>query len=138
MIDLLLLLTLAIVLNWSVVDIYFYSIVFDPIRQYGVKWKEGSNQFWKYFRYMLDCPFCFAHWSATAILLVFTVCGFLGYLPVKLHPVLAVVLIPAVARLSLFLRDYSLPPLTNYHASSEPTETEQDQPDGSPGSDGHG
>jgi hypothetical protein len=37
-----------------------------------------------------------------------------GYLPVQIHPVLALCLIPAVARLSLWMRDYSHPPLINY------------------------
>jgi len=123
MIDLILLFCLASVLNWALVDIYFHSIIFDPIRAYSVGW-EQSKGFWKYFRYMLDCPFCFSHWTAAAILAFVSVVSYLGVLPITLNPVLAVLLIPAVARTSLVIRDYSLPPLTNTNGTeiqSEPT-----------------
>jgi hypothetical protein len=94
------------------VDAYFYSIIFDPIRQYSRGWEQSRWVLWRYFRYMLDCPLCFSHWTAAVILAILSLCGCFC-LPITLHPVLAVILIPAVARISLVLRDYSLPPLVN-------------------------
>ena len=117
MIELLLLLVLAAVLNWGVIDIYFYSIIFDRPRQYGEKWEE-SQGFWRYFRYMLACQFCFSHWSSAGILLAMSILGYVGASPVVLNPILAFLLIPAVARVSLVLRDYSLPPIVNNHVQT--------------------
>jgi hypothetical protein len=119
MIDLLLLLILASILNWAVVDIYFYSIVFERVRQYGEQWEQSKNYLWQCFRYMLGCPFCLAHWTAAVILAVLSLFGYLGYSPVPLHPVFVALLIPAVARASLWIRDYSFPPLTNAYVTEK-------------------
>lgn len=124
MIDLLLLLGLAAVLNWAVLDVYFYSIVFEPLREYSKGWQHSSGWWLQHFRYMLDCPLCFSHWSAAFILAVLSLCGSWGWLPATLHPLLAVVFIPAVARTSLVIRDYSLPPLVNVHTPEEQSELE--------------
>ena len=121
MIDLLLLLGLAAILNWAVVDIYFYSILFDAPRQYSEGW-EQSHGFTKYFRYMLGCPFCLSHWTAAVILTSLVAIGYFDGVPMSLHPVAAMMFIPAVARTSLVLRDYSLPPLVNSHV---PENTEE-------------
>jgi hypothetical protein len=121
MIDLLLLLTLASLLNWAIVDIYFYSILFDAPRKYSEGW-EQSYGFLKYFRYMLGCPFCLSHWTAVVILTSLSVMGYFGCVPMTLHPAAAMVFIPAVARVSLVIRDYSLPPLINSHV---PENTEE-------------
>ena len=121
MVDLLLLLFLVAVLNWAVVDIYFYSIIFAPIREYGAGWEKSTGGLRQMFRYLLDCPFCLSHWTAAASLAVITGIGHVGWLPVTLHPLAAVVFIPVVARVSLVMRDYSLPPLLNYETPSTET-----------------
>ena len=121
MIDLLLLLGLASILNWGIVDIYFYSIIFDAPRKYSEHWSH-SKGFMKNFRYMLGCPFCLSHWTAVVILTSLSVMGYCGCIPMTLHPVAAILFIPAVARVSLVLRDYSLPPLVNSHV---PENTEE-------------
>jgi hypothetical protein len=121
MIDLLLLLGLASILNWAIVDIYFYSIVFDAPRQYSENWSR-SQGFLKHFRYMLGCPFCLSHWTAAVILTSLSAIGYFDCVPMTLHPVAAIMFIPAVARVSLVLRDYSLPPLVNSHVSENTEE----------------
>jgi len=129
MTDVILLFGLLSVLNWAIVDIYFHSIVFDSIRAYSVGW-EQSKGFWRYFRYMLDCPFCFSHWTASAVLAFVSAISYLDVLPLTLNPILAGLLVPAVARTSLVLRDYSLPPLTNTNGLEIQSETTIETPHG--------
>jgi len=135
MIDLLLLLALASVLNWAVIDIYFYSIVFERMRQYGERWEQSHGYLQQCFRYLLGCPFCLAHWTAAAILVLFSLFGHLGYSPVTLHPALAALLIPAVARASLWIRDYSFPPLTNTYAPEKETAADNENSSDLPNTD---
>ena len=132
MIDIILLLVLASVLTFAMLDIYFYSIIFESFRQYGEKW-EQSRGIWRYVRYAINCPFCLAHWVSAAVLIVIVGLGYAGILPL-LHPVLALVTIPAVARISLIIRDYSLPPLTN-HAFETTSAEEKTDPPSSPSPD---
>lgn len=120
MFDLFLLFIFAALLNWAILDVYFYSILFEPLRQYGNQWKT-SKGVWRYFRYALDCPHCASHWTAAAILAIFSGLSHAGLLPL-LHPLLAILLIPAVARVSLVFRDYSLPPLINSYAYDDTTQ----------------
>jgi hypothetical protein len=121
MIDLLLLLCLAALLTWAVLDVYFYSILTESLRQYGERWQE-SNGAMRYFRYVLGCPHCLSHWIAAVILAVLVGLNYVDAVPVTLHPVLAILFLPVVARMALVFRDYSLPPLTNHYV----TETEPD------------
>jgi len=125
MIDLLLLLGIATVINWGLLDVYFYSILFDKPRQYSENWKQAKYTLWGYFRYMLGCPLCLSHWTAAGILAVMVAVGYFGGLPTALHPAAAVLFVPFVARLSISVREQSLPPLTNIYASTnESAETE--------------
>jgi hypothetical protein len=104
---------------WVFTDLYFHSILFDPIRKYGDNLVENSKGLKAKFGYLLNCSYCFSHWIAlaAAIFLWLVCCGFaqrtLADLPLTLFSV------PIIARLGGVLRDNTLPPLT-YNLDSPP------------------
>jgi hypothetical protein len=126
MIDFLLLIVFAAALNWAVIEIYFYSIVFEPLRKYGAGWEQSTGYFRKHFRYLLQCPFCLSHWTAAVNLAILWVLGYCGCLPTPLLFPVAVIAIPVVARLSLTFKDWSLPPIvSSYESTTEPAGTDE-------------
>jgi hypothetical protein len=117
----------SVLLTWALVDIYFYSMVFESIRKKGDKWRDRKTFIGRAFFYMLGCEFCFSHWVALGVTPV--VC-FLTY---KLLAgnlwctvALALIAIPVVAKLALYLRDHSFPPVVNAYDDANQLEITQD------------
>jgi hypothetical protein len=109
---------------WVFTDLYFHSILFDPIRKYGDNLVETTKGLKAKFGYLLNCSYCFSHWVGlvVAIFLWLVACAFsqrtLADLPLTLFCV------PIIARLGGVIRDNTLPPLSFTFTSdtSEPEE----------------
>ena len=107
--------------TWSLVDLFIYSILFDPARSYVSHWEESPIAWQRIVGYGLKCPYCLSHWFATGILL----------LTWLLQPAFAtgltfweaVLLIPISARLAELVRENVLPPLVA--ETAKPTDEEE-------------
>jgi hypothetical protein len=115
LVDLLLSVIVTSLLTWALTDIYFYSAVFDPVREYSKRalaaaekgqWDPKRNRLFYLFLYALGCPFCISHWfAAFSAVLVGVNTG--------TTPLTLLIVIPIAARLANTISDFVLPPVTN-------------------------
>jgi hypothetical protein len=107
---------------WAFTDLYFHSILFDPIRAYGDNLVNTAKGFKAKLGYLLNCSYCFSHWVAliVALFLWLVACAFvqrtIADIPLTLFTV------PIIARLGGVIRDNTLPPLTFSLDTTEPEE----------------
>jgi len=87
--------------TWSLVGLYFDSVLFDGIRRRVQTWEKSANPWKKRIGYGLECPYCLGHWVAGVLLL------FLLILP-KFEMLLLFFIVPKIA---VALRENLLGPI---------------------------
>jgi hypothetical protein len=117
MINLFLLIVIGTLLTWALTDLYFYSVLFDPLRRKITFLAADTKErgFRTYLAYLADCPFCLSHWfAALSVGLIWFDVACLKDIPLpEVTPLTAAILVFIVARLANVLRDHILPPLVN-------------------------
>jgi hypothetical protein len=119
-VNLLILIVITSLSTWALTDIYLYSVLFEPIREYGervIKNTEGhkKNRLVYLFLYALNCPFCISHWFAA----VSVIALWLDFRCLKtaagedITPITMLILIPIAARIAGTIQDWVLIPVTN-------------------------
>lgn len=103
---------------WGLMDIYFYNILFDPVRAFGERLVQNPSWAKRIFGYGLNCRYCLSHWAALLLLapvMIFPCC-----VAQNLTIVDALLILVTVPRLALVLHDYVLRPLTYEDSYGEP------------------
>ena len=88
--------------TWSLIGLYFDSVLFDGIRRQAEIWAKSPIPWKKRIGYVLECPYCLSHWVAGVLLL------FLLIVP-KFEMILLFVIAPKIA---ITLRDNLLGPIS--------------------------
>jgi hypothetical protein len=99
----------AMFTTWALIDIYFYSVLFDGVRGKAEQWEQSHKRRLRILGYGLSCRYCLSHWTAAVVLLLLLLLP--NHIAASLTIFEAILLIPIVARLSVVLRENILPPV---------------------------
>jgi len=88
--------------TWSLVGLYFDSVLFDAIRSKAKTWKQSQNPWKKRIGYALECPLCLSHWVAGCVLVFLLLIPYFEFF----------LLLFIVPRLAVTLRDNLFWPMT--------------------------
>ena len=88
--------------TWSLVGLYFDSVLFDGIRLKAEIWAKSPDPWKKRIGYVLECPYCLGHWVAGVLLL-----------PLLIVPYFEMFLLLVIApKIAITLRDNLLGPIS--------------------------
>ena len=88
--------------TWSLIGLYFDSVLFGEIRLKAEIWAKSQNPWKKRIGYVLECPYCLGHWAAGVLLLSLLIVPYFEMF-------LLLVIVP---KLAITLRDNLLGPIS--------------------------